>query len=250
MIKILIRSLIFIFLYAILISCDNSNSDNNIDNYTPPPAKITFFNNSSYPVDIFYNFNPQFLDPSSYIGTVDTISRTLIVSIPASTDNLLGDTFYLHYKILLANSSETGTTDLHIHAERTMSNITFVLESGKTYNKTIENPPINELRFVNGIIKIQNLTTDQIWIENNGVILPQKNRETAWLTIGQTGYYEIVIPFLSESLSMDSLKTRDSQTNRVSLPSFEMERGKLYFFEVRNTGINDPVVSPINPLAK
>jgi len=236
----------FIFIFF---GCDNK-PENNDDNNNLPLAKVTFFNNSSYPVDIFYNFNPQFFDPSSYIGTVDTISRSLAVSVPASTDNLIGDTFYLRYKILLADSFETGTTALHIHAERTMSNITFVLESGKNYNKTIENPPVSELRFVNGILKVQNLTTDQIWIENHDILLPQKNRETAWLTVGQTGYYEIAIPFLSESLSMDFLKTRDSQTNRVSFPSFEMERGKLYFFEIRNTGINAPVVSPINPLAK
>ena len=248
MVKYFVRSSILIFIFALIVSCDNNNDGN--DNNNPPLANVTFFNNSSYSVDIFYNFNPQFFDSSSYVGTVDTISRSLLVSVPASTDNLIGDTFYLRYKILLADSFETGTTDLHIHAERTMSNITFVLEGGKSYNKTIENPPVSELSFVNGIIKVQNLTTEQIWIENNGVLLPQKNRETAWITIGQTGYYEVALPFLNESQSMDYLKTRDSQTNRVSFPSFIMERGKLYFFEIRNTGINAPVITNINPLVK
>jgi hypothetical protein len=229
-----------------MISCKPDNDDNGGND--PILARVTFFNNSSYPVDIFYNFNPQLFDPTTFIGTVDTLSRKLEVQVPASSDLLLGDTFYLRYKILLANIFETGTTDLYIHAERTMSNISFVIESGRSYTKTIENPPVNELRFVNGIVKVQNLTTGQIWIENNGVVLPQKTRETAWLTTGQFGFYELTLPFLAESWTMDFLQSRDSNSNRTSFPSFEMERGKLYSFEVRNTGISDPVVSNINPL--
>jgi len=230
-----------------MISCKPDNGDNGGNNSTL--ARVVFYNRSSHPVDIFYNFNPQFFDPTTFIGTVDTISRKLEVRVPASSDLLLGDTFYLRYKILLADSYATGTTNLYIHAERTMSNISFVIESGCSYVKTIEDPPVNELRFVNGIIKVQSLTTGQIWVENNGVILPQKARETAWLTSGQIGFYELTLPFLAESWPMDFLQFRDSNGNRTPFPSFEMERGKLYSFEIRNTGISGPMITNINPLA-
>jgi hypothetical protein len=243
----LLLSLVFIFL-----SCNNKPDDDNGNDSAL--ASVTFHNRSTYSVDIFYNFNPQIFEPTtfnngSYKGTVDTIGRELEVKVPASTDLLLGDTFYLRYKILLANSSETGTAKLFIHAERTMSNIPFVIESGRSYNIFIEEPPVNELRFVNGIVKVRNMTTDQIWVEDNGVILPQKGRETAWLTLGQFGFYELPLPFLAESWTIDYLKSRDSNSNRTPFPSFEMERGKLYSFEIRNTGISGPDVTNINPLA-
>ncbi|MCL2806515.1 MAG: hypothetical protein FWD26_11320 [Treponema sp.] len=247
MIKIIIKSIAFILLCIIAISCD---SDNNNGSNTSALVKVTFFNNSSYDVDIFHNFNPQFFDPTTYLGTVDSISRELEVQVPASSDTLLGDTFYLRYKILLANRLEAGTADdIYIHAERTMSNISFVIESGRSYLKIIEDPPVNELRFVNGIIKVHNLTTGQLWVENHGAILPQKGRENAWLTLGQMGFFELSLPFLAESWPMNSLLSRDSHGNRTSFPSFELERGKLYSFEISNTGISIPVVTNINPLA-
>jgi hypothetical protein len=228
-----------------MVSCepDKDNGDND-----DKLVKVTFFNNASFPVDIFYNFNPQIIDASSFLGTVDTMSRKLEVKVPASSDTLIGDTFYMRFKIPLADSFATGTTDLYVHAERTMSNISFVVESGHTYDKTIDNPPVNELRFVNGILIIQNLTNGQQWVENNGVILPQMNRETAWLTLGQFGFYELPLPYLAESWTMEFLQCRDSNSNRTSFPSFEMERGKKYFFEIKNTGISGPDVTNINPL--
>ena len=238
-----IPSIVFIILCIIMTSCGDDTTGND--------ANVTFSNRSFYNVDIFYNFNPQSSDPTtsnSFLGTVDTISRTLEVTVPASKDPLLGDTFYIHYKVLLANSVDTGTTNLFIHAERSMSNISFVIESGQKYDIPIEDPPVNELRFVNGIIKVQNLTTGQYWVENYNKILPNLASSTAWLTTGQIGYYELDLPFLSESRQMDFLQTRDSDGNRTLFPSFEMERGKLYWFKILNTGITGPVVTNINPL--
>jgi len=241
----LVRSIVFILLSFILFSCDPDDNDND-----SKLVKVTFHNHSSYDVDIFYNFNSQFFDPTSHLGTVDTIGRKLDVFVPASTDKLLGDTFYLRYKILLANRLEIGTTeDLHVHAERTMSNISFVVESGRTYNQFIEDPPVNELRFVNGIISVHNHTTQQFWIENHNVILLQKGRETAWLSQEQFGFYELSLPFLAETWTMNSIYARDNQVNRTPFPAFELERGKLYSFEITTTGINGPVVTNINPLA-
>lgn len=246
---------LFILLFLIFVVLGCSKEDNNSEegnNTDPNLAKITFFNESSHPVDIFKNFNPENPDSSTYIGTVDTLSRTLVVNnVPPSTDKFLGDTFYLRFKIIVENKLEAGTEeDIVIYAERTMSNIPLVIDSGKSYFETIADPPINELRFVNGILKVRNMTSGQVWIENNSAILPQKGRSAAWLAPSQFGFYELSLPFLAESWPMDNIKSRDNQTNRTFFPSFVLERGKIYSFEIKNEIIEGPVISNINPLEK
>jgi len=246
------KIIVFILLCAIMVSCYNDNDNNNnndISDNEPALARITFINNSSFYIDIFKNFNPQYFDPTTFIGTVDRISRKFEISLPASSDQLLGDTFYLRYRILLANSFETGTTDLFIHAERTMANKSFVIKSGDDLEVNIEEPPVNELQFINGIVRVQNLTTGQLWIENYDEILPQLGSVDVWLLPGKIGFYELTLPFLSESWSMEFLKSRDNQSNRTSFPSFEMERGKLYSFEINSTDISGPVITNLNLLA-
>jgi len=235
--------IVFILLCAIMVSCGSDSNDNE-----PVLFNVTFINDSSFYVDIFMNFNPQSFEKTTFIGTVDRISRELEVQLPASSNQLLGDTFYLRYRILLADSSESGTTDLFIHAERTMANKPLVIKSGADLKVYIEDPPVNELRFVNGIIRVQNLTTGQLWVENHE-ILSQLGSNDIWLAPGKIGFYELTLPILSESWPMDSLKSRDSQTNRTSFPSFEMERGKLYSFEIGDADISGPIVTNLNLLA-
>ena len=241
---VIIRFMIIILMCSIIISCDHENGSNN-----SAFATVTFFNTSSYPVDVFYNFNPQFIDSTTFIGTVDTISRELKVSVPASSDLLFGDTFYLRFKILLENSLETGLNDLYVHTERTMSNISFVIESGHSYTKVIEDPPPNELRFVNSVLVVRNFTSGQIWIENNGEILPQMGRETVWLAPGEFGFYTLTLPYLADSWPMDFLRSRDNYGNRTLLPPFVMTPGKRYFFKIENAAITGPEISNINFLS-
>jgi hypothetical protein len=225
----IIYNIIFILLCTIMISCEGEvNNDF---------ATVVFFNHSIYNVDIYHNFNPQFPDPARLLGTANTSTRRLERSLPPSTDLLLGDTFYLRYKTLLADISYTGTTNLYVPAELTMHNIRIILKSGQTETRIIEDPPKDELRFVNGYIRVHNQTTGQHWVENHGEILPQKGRDAAWLTLGQFGFYELGLPFLAESWPMDFLQSRDSHGNRTPFPSFEMERGKLYNFEIYNSGV-------------
>jgi hypothetical protein len=127
-----------------------------------------------------------------------------------------------------------------------MSNISFVIESGGRYSKIIENPPADELRFTNGVVIARNFTNGQVWIENHGQILPQLGRETAWLEYGEFGYYELPLPFLTESVTMSFLQSRNSNTSRTPFPEFEMERGKKYYFEIKDTGIEGPKDEYIN----
>ena len=244
----MVKKIISIFPLLILIIFLSCNFDSN-NNGDPALARVTFINHSTYDVDVFYNFNPQYITEAALVGTVDIMSRTLTASFPASQDTFLGDTFYLRFKIRLANMFETGTTNILIHAERTMSNIPIVLEIGHNYTLNIHDPPIDELRFINGYIRVQNITTELFWVENHSTILTPLANEAAWLAPGQIGFFELSLPPLADSWPMEFLQIRDSQVNRTPFPAFTMERGKLYWYEINNTGIVPTQVTNINPLA-
>jgi hypothetical protein len=70
------------------ISCPTENE--------PEPderAAINFFNESSYKVDIYKNFNPSYFDPTTWLCTVNA-GQSLKVLAPASVDQLVGDAFF------------------------------------------------------------------------------------------------------------------------------------------------------------
>jgi len=227
-----------------ILSCsdsDNESSQNNIK-----PANITFWNESSYRVDLYKNLNPVHFDPTTLVCTINAGSTAKVTMYP-SMDQMIGDTFYPRYKVLLANSFYTGTTDIHIDAQRNLSNISFVVESGKSYTKTISQPQSGELVFNNGYIAIQNTTTSPVQIINATEILLKLDNKGVYINPGQhLGYYEITIPWHVDTLNINQLKAFSSSD--INFPAFEMERGKLYRFTVSNTGVTGPTVTPINPV--
>ncbi len=254
--KILISA---VFLFS-LIACGNHVSDNgnnelglssfdgnpsSSSNFNLP-ATINFFNESSFKVDIYKNLNPEHFDPTVLVCSVNP-GETKKVTLYASFDNKIGDTFYMRYKVLLANAFETGTNDIYVDAERNLSNINFVVESGKSYTKTIPQPQLGELRFVNGYMKIQNTGTTQIRIEKGVEVLEKLDDKTIHLLPGNFGYYDIYIHPLDETLTINQLKAFSS--DYVNFPAFVMERGKLYSFEVSNTAVTSPKITTINPMA-
>jgi len=238
--------LVFLTLYLfIFVSCSAPDNDENTNNN--PPATVNFFNESSFRVDIYKNLNPDYFDPSTLVCTVNPGS-TLKVTLYASTDQVIGDTFYPRYKVLLANSLETGTTDIYVDAQRNLSNISFVVESGKTYTKTISQPSSGELKFVNGYIAVQNMGASQVQILKADEVLYKLDDKGAYLNSGQNmGYYEIILSSFVDTLSISQLKAFSS--SYVNFPEFVMERGKLYSFKVNNTNVIDsPIITNLNPL--
>jgi hypothetical protein len=234
-----------------LISCSTPDNDKtNKENQNPnnnPPATVNFFNESSFRVDIYKNLNPDYFDPTTLVCTVNPGS-TQKVTLYASFDQKIGDTFYPRYKVLLANSLETGTVNIYVDAQRNMSNISFVVESGKTYTKTIPQPVADELKFVNGYIAVQNLSATQVQILKADEVLYKLDDRGAYLNQGQNlGYYEITFSSFADSLSISQLKAFSS--SYVNFPEFVIERGKLYTFKITNTNtIDPPIITNLNPL--
>jgi hypothetical protein len=220
-------------------SCSTQNDDENKQTHNNnPPATVFFVNESSYyKIDIYKNLNPDYFDPTTLVCTVNPGS-TKKEQLYASTDQKIGDTFYPRYKVLLANSRDTGTSDIYIDAQRNLSNISFVVESGKTYTKTIPEPVAGELKFINGYIAIQNLTTTQVQILKAGEVQPKLDDHGAFLNPGQNlGYYEISLSSFSDTLTVNQLQAFSS--SYVNFPEFVMERGKLYSFIINNTNVID-----------
>jgi hypothetical protein len=227
---------------------DKTNGQNN-NEQTPnnnPPATVFFYNESTFRVDIYKNLNPDYFDPTTLVCTINQ-ANTQKVTLYASSDQKMGDTFYPRYKVLLADSLETGTTNIYVDAQRNMSNVRFVVESGKTYTKTIPQPAAGELKFVNGYIAIQNLSATQVQIIKAVDVLDKLDDKSVYLNPGQIGYYEIAISSFEESLSISQLKVFSSSF--VNFPEFIMERGKLYSFKITSTNIIDPpIIKNLNPL--
>jgi hypothetical protein len=237
---------------AAFISCpapddDKTNGQNNNGQNNNQPATVNFFNESSFRVDIYKNLNPDYFDPTTLVCTVNPGS-TYKAALYASGDQKTGDTFYPRYKVLLASSLETGTSNIYVDAQRNLSNISFVVESGKTYTKTIPQPSAGELKFVNGYIVVQNMGAAQIQILRADEVLYKLDDKGAYLNPGQNmGYYEITLSSLADTLSISQLKAFSS--SYVNFPEFVMERGKLYSFKVNNTNVIDPpIITPLNPL--
>ena len=237
---------VIFFLYLVtvtFVSCSTSSNNNNL------PATVNFHNESTLKVDIYKNLNPDYFDPTTLVCTIDPVSTRKVTTLYASTDQKIGDTFYPRYKVLLANSLETGTTDIYVDAQRNLSNISFVVESGKTYTKTIPQPSADELKFVNGYIAIQNMGSAQIQIIKADEVLYKMDNNGVFLNPEHLGYYEITLSSFADTLNISQLKAFSS--SYVNFPEFVMERGKLYSFKVNNTNvIAPPIVTILNPLKK
>jgi hypothetical protein len=221
---------------------DDSDQENPAGNQNQP-ATVNFFNESSFRVDIYKNLNPENFDPTTLVCTVDPGS-TKKVTVYASTDQTIGDVFYPRYKVLLADSLQTGTTNIYVDAQRDLSNISFVVEKNKTYTKTIPQPPQGQLRFINSYIKIQNQGSVQIQIIHGANILRKIDNQAVYLDTGQTGFYEIPLSAFDDALNISQLKAFSS--SYVDFPAFSMGRGKLYSFTVNGSTINGPVVTNIS----
>jgi len=212
-----------------------------------PPATVYFYNESSFVVNVYKNLNPEHFDPTALICVVSP-GETKKVELYASFDDKVGDTFYMRYKVLLADAFKTGTDDIRVEAERTLSNLNFVVESGKSYTKTIPQPNnASELRFVNGYIEVQNTGSTLVRIERGTTVLEKMDDKRIQILPGQhLGYYEMPIHYLDASLTVDKLRAFSSYY--IDFPSFVMERGKLYSFNVDNTTVTGPNISSINPM--
>jgi hypothetical protein len=220
---------IFFFLVVILISCP---IEYDIKKDDVKPANVNFINYTSYQVDVYKNFNPVHFDPTSLVCTVNS-GGTKMIEQYSSYDQVVGDTFYPRYKIQLADIFSPGvTTNIYIDAQRLLTNLTFIIESGKSYSKSIPQPNKGELSFFHGYIEIQNQGTSQIQIIRGVSPLSRLDNDSIYIGPGHIGFFEIEFPSYSSNITMDQLKAFGN--NFYDFPTFTAERGKLYRFVFKN----------------
>jgi hypothetical protein len=227
-----------ICLMAVLVtSCPSSDEDD-----TPEPvderATVRFYNESSYQIDIYKNLNPAFFDPTTLVCTINS-GATLPVKMYASADQLIGDTFFPRYKVSFGDGMDYGR-NIVVDAKRDLSNVTFVVEKGKSYTKTIPQPSKGELQAVNGYLRIQNKGNLQIQIIRGDEILSRLDNGAVYLSPKTFGLYEIQFSPFDDPLIMSQLKAFSTVT--VNFPTFSMERGKwvTYNFDVDGNTISGP----------
>ena len=195
---------------------------------------IYFTNDSSYLVDIYKNYNPANPSQVPPLGSVQS-GQTEMIELAPSQSQLVGDTFYFRFSVLLANSTETGTRDIYASAIRNldkMDYLSFVVIAGEVYNKTIHQP--DELSFLHGYLQLINQGKDQIQLyQGNSTPLKKMDGEL-YINPGKSGFYTLEIPDYSSKVSFSSLNVFPEE---IYLPGIEVERGKLYKYEYSSESI-------------
>jgi hypothetical protein len=238
-----IYSLCLSLLSLICLSCSDGNKNNETNTSTAnEQATVNFFNESSYKIDIYKGFNPEYFDETVWLCSVNS-GQTIKVPMYASADQVMGDTFFPRYKWQLPLENPDGISTVSVDAKSDLSNIRFVVEKNKTYTKTIPQPA--QLQYVNGYLKIQNIGAYQIEVRNGGIPLHQLGNNSIYLASSHMAYYEMPFNrFDGTTITVNNLKVFDIAT--INFPPFTMERGKLYSFTVNGSIITGPVITSLS----
>lgn len=227
-------------------ACNTPNTGKN-DNQRHDLNTVTvhFFNESSFKVDIYRNVNPSPTDTSAKPLVTVNAGSTEKVKLPPSTDQTIGDVFYLRYNVQLADAFTSGTgKPLYVQAKRDIANIAFVLKADRSYTKTIKQP--EQLNFIHCYIKVQNTGAKSFQVLQGSTYLKKLGTEELNLASGQFGFYELNISDLETSETMKTLKffVTDS-ISTITVAPFLLERGKIYSFQYNGTTVTAPAVTDI-----
>ncbi|MBD5426587.1 MAG: hypothetical protein HDR38_03405 [Treponema sp.] len=202
-------------------------------------VKVTFYNESSFRCRVFRNVNPSSSDEETTSLVEIPAGQTVSVMQPPSADKQIGDVFYVHYYVMLADEYETGTHAIFVPAERDVSNISFVLEIGKSYTKIISQPPEGSLRFLDCYIKLFNQSSRTVQVVQGSSFLYNLATDELNLHTGKFGFYNIAISPLFSSEVVSTLSVFDvAQAVRHDVPEFTIERGKVYSFSFDGSSVS------------
>ena len=222
------------FFLVFIFSCTTNTSDEKIEENISIPennenATVIFENKSPHKIDIYKNINPEKYDSDLLLLTLEP-EKSKELKLPESKNKELGDVFYIHYNILLADKSETGIKDIYVEAERfNISNLTFVIKKGEKYKKIISTPLSDELRFFDAYIRIYNQHPKAIRILNGSSLLENLSTEEVNLSPQKKGIYKLPIPALSSSVEYAQLKIHDTNLGQTfNIPNFNAESGYIY----------------------
>ena len=239
----MLKKVIMLLTLCFIFSCEHESKTTNDKN----TVTVNFFNESSFKVDIYRNINPSSLDTSTHPIVTIAPSSLFKVKLPPSENQLIGDVFYIRYYVQLADSFSSGTgKPLYVQAERDISNIAFVLKDGENYTKKIVQPEKDQLRFVNGYIKVQNTGDKSFQVMQGSSYLKKLGVLEPNLASGSFGFYELPIPFLLDDTNMSNLKFYVTASGRtVTVSPFLLQRGKIYSFQFNGSDITGPSVQNI-----
>ena len=245
------KCLIIIPLLFCLFACKFSGKpEKTADNGTNEDINtvtVNFFNESSFKVDIYRNVNPSSTDTSAKPLVTVNAGAAEKVKLPPSSDQTIGDVFYLRYNVQLADAFTSGTgSALYVQAKRDISNIAFVLKKDETYTKTISQPASGQLKFIHCYIKVQNTRSKSFQVLQGSTYLKKLGSGELNLASGQFGFYELNISDLETSETMQALKfwVTDS-ASAITVAPFLLERGKVYSFQCNGTDVSTPSVTDI-----
>jgi len=244
------KLLVLFAIMFLFFSCTNTTQGMQNEETVPGnknTATVNFFNESSFKVDIYRNVNPSSSDTSAKPLVTVNAGATETVKLPPSSDQTLGDVFYLRYNVQLADLFTSGTgAALYVQAKQDISNIAFVLKKDETYTKTITQPESGQLKFIHCYIKVQNTGSKSFQVLQGNTYLKKLGTEELNLASGKFGFYELNISDLETSQTMRSLKffVTDSASTITASP-FLLERGNVYSFQCDGITITAPVVTNI-----
>ncbi|MCL2192442.1 MAG: hypothetical protein FWB78_03475 [Treponema sp.] len=221
-------------------------TEDNPGGTTLAPAIVTFVNHSSFRVDVFKNLNPLHFDPTVLVVTLEPNTDPEHLELPPSFDNVMGDTFFFHYQVFLANRFETGTTDIFARAQRVLTNVNFVIESGDRHTVMIPQPAPGELSFFHSYVVVFNSGNAPIQLINGTSILHRMDNNAVHIGVGEYGFFEMPFSPLDDIRTVNHLRAFSSHD--VPFPEFTMERGYRHNFTVRGDTVYGPRIEHIDPL--
>jgi len=224
-----------------LFSACQENDPGDTEKATPG---IVFFRNfSGYTVDVYEYWNPDRFDPTTLVCTIGPVDTQSVERYP-SANQTTGTVFYVRYRVLLPFDVGMDTTQVFAHAERVLFNIGIVIKSGETFYGDIQQPAPGELRVINSYILVYNNTNTPIQVRNGNTPLPRYDKTGIYINTGGRSYYEREFTYYDTTLSINDINA-STTTGRITFPSFTMERGKIYEFNLQEDRVTGPVVRNI-----
>lgn len=222
-------------------SCKYNSQDNDAQISIPTEqerntVEVTFYNHTPYRCILYKNVNPTFswINAEPVADILD--GQSVSVMLPPSENDIIGDIFYVHYYVLLADKYETQEHNVFIPAEQDILNISFVLEDGKSYLKSIPKPEKGQLHVRNIYIRFSNDSSETIELLQGNVSLTNLATHESGLHSDKIGIYELVVMDTSADTATMSVFYINSAKS-FPFPEFTIERGKLYSFSFNGSSV-------------
>ena len=245
MYKRLFLLLIPCFLYSCVMDVPQQG-DKNGTSVKTKAATVSFFNETSYQVELYKNVNPPLLDTDTQPLLTLPSGKTGSVELPPSAEQAIGDTFYIRYAAMLDNGETNGGRPVYARAKRDISNLTFVIKSGESYSKKIQQPPREQLVFPYAYLKFYNAGTADIQLIYGTSILKNLGAGTVNIKSSTVGVYALELPDVQEALTVSNMKVYITALDKyVPVAAFTVKSGNCYTFTYSGVAVRADSIIPL-----